>query len=276
VPHALVLLAAGLGRRFGGPKQLVEVGPAGEPLFVLTARAALAGGFDRVVVVTRAELRERVEELSAAHLSDAAVEIVLQDAAGPVRERPWGAAHAVVVGAANEHDAIGVANADDFYGDAAVAALATATAALGDDEAVVVGYPLGETLSSHGPVNRALCGVNDAGAVVRLEECLGLHAVDEAVVDASGRLHDPAALVSMNLLGLGRGIVRRLAERFERFAPKHLDDVAEMVLPTELAALLDEGAITMRCVRAGSRWAGLTHRADVDDLRRAIATDAAR
>lgn len=274
VSHALILLAGGLGRRFGGPKQLVEVGPAGEPLFAMTARSALDGGFDRVVVVTRTELEGRVEALTARHLAGAPVEIVLQDAVAPRRAQPWGTAHAVLVGAANERDAIGVANADDFYGGAALAVLAAAITDLDVLAAVVVTYPLGATLSANGPVNRAICEVDEFGTVTGIKECFGLEWVDQVVVDATGRFHDPADRVSMNLLGLGEGVLRRLEERFERFAVDHVGDALEMVLPDALATLLEDGMVSICSVPAGSRWGGLTHRADVDLLRRVVDEDA--
>jgi len=275
VSPPLVLLAAGLGTRFGGAKQLAPVGPGGEPLFALTARQALAEGFGRVLVVTRAALAHDVEALISAHLGGGPVEVVLQDGSGPSRDRPWGTAHAVSVCAPLVDGPIGVGNADDYYGGAAIRALAGAVAGLGPDDAVVVGYRLGDTLSSNGPVNRALCRVDGSGRVIGMEECCGLRRRGDVAIDAGGNAHPLDAPVSMNLLGLGSGVPGRLARRFAAFSPEHAGDLVEMVLPDELASLVEEGTLSVRYLAGGDRWAGLTRRGDLDDLRRVVAGDVA-
>ncbi|MFN8051036.1 MAG: NTP transferase domain-containing protein [Acidimicrobiales bacterium] len=273
----LVLLAAGLGRRFGGPKQLAEVGPNGEPLFIVTARRALDAGFGRILVVTRAELADELDQVIKRHLRGGPIEIVLQDASGPTRPTPWGTAHAVAVCAPLVDGPLGVANADDHYGGESIGVLAGAVAAdgLAPTHAVIVGHRLGDTLSEEGPVNRAVCTVDAAGRVTAMVECFGLERVGDEVRDAEGTLHPADAVVSMNLLGLGAGVVQRLARRFAEFAAAHADDGVEMVLPTELASMLDAGEITVRCIPTTGHWAGLTHRGDLEPLRRVVARDLA-
>lgn len=273
MPVPFALLAAGLGRRFGGPKQLEPVGPEGEPLFVLTASAAFDAGFGPVVVVTRDELRVRVAAEVDRWLGGRDVEIALQDGGALRRERPWGTAHAVVV-AGQAGTAIAVANADDWYGRGAIDALGAAARDLGDREVVVVGYRLGDTLSVHGPVNRAVLELAGGGAVADLVEVYGLQRRDDGVVaDRDGVAYAEESLISTNLMALGAGVVDLLRERFEPFAAQHADDEREMVLPEELATLLADGSITMRCVPTAARWSGMTHRSDVDALRRDVAAD---
>ena len=271
VTPALVLLAAGLGTRFGGPKQLVPVGPHDEPLFVLTARDAVAGGVGKLVIVTRRPLRERVEALAAIHLPGVPMEIVLQDIAEPVRPIPWGTAHAVAVCASVLDGRFLVANADDHYGDGVVASLAGRVAALGPSEAIVVGYRLGGTLSAYGPVNRAECLVDDTGRVVAVRERRGLRRRGGVIVDEAGRSVEAGTLVSMNLFALGRGVATMLGERFEAFSQEHASDPTELVLPDELTALIDAGRLTMRLVPTDCGWRGLTYPEDLADLRLAVA-----
>lgn len=272
----MILLAAGLGRRFGGPKQLEPVGPADEPLFVVTGRDALDAGFERLVVVTRSDLERRIRSVVERYLPAGSVDVVLQDRAGPERVRPFGTAYAVASCASVVHGPVGVANADDHYGRASVEALASAVAVLGPDDAVVVGYRLRGTLSPHGPVNRAVCAVEPDGNLVGLRERYGLVAdgadgADGAgVVDVDGSPVGADEWVSMNLVGLGGAVLTRLAERAGRFATQHPDDDEEIVLSDELAALIDAGLVRARLVPARSRWVGVTHRADLPSLRAAI------
>lgn len=268
----LVILAAGLGTRFGGPKQLVPVTPAGEPLFVVTARHALAAGFERVVVVTRNSLQEEVAAVVASWFPAGPVEVVLQDAAAPTRPTPWGTAHAVAVCASVTSGPVAIANSDDFYGREPLARLAGALRGLGPREAIVVGWEVGDTMSSHGPVNRAVCRLDHRGNVIDLHERRGLRWSGATVVDGNGSLVPTDAPVSMNLWGLGDDVATMLAHRFAAFAAAHAADDVEMVLPDELTALMAEGSVTVRYLPSGGSWAGLTFRADLEDVKAAVAS----
>jgi len=272
VTATLVLLAAGMGRRFGGPKQLTPCGPDGEPLFVLTAREAVAVGFGHVVVVTRFGLRAEVESIIATHLGDHPVDLVIQDRSGPLRATSWGTGHAVGLCAPLVDGPVGVANADDYYGADAVRRLRAATMVLGDDEGVVVAYRLGDTLSEHGPVNRAVLRLED-GRVVAITERRGLRREGNRIVDGEGARLAADTPVSMNLVGLGAAVPSMLAHRFEAFAAAHRDDDVEMVLPDELDVLLAAGLVVLSRVPGGRTWVGLTVPADITDVRAALALE---
>ncbi|HEV7535670.1 MAG TPA: NTP transferase domain-containing protein [Acidimicrobiia bacterium] len=165
----LVLLAAGMGSRFGGPKQIAPIGPGGSALIDYAARDATAAGFGRLVLIVRGEIAEAVERHVAGHwppglrpeyvrqdLEPAAVAAV---AAG--RSKPLGTAHALLAAAPVVGDGpFGVANADDLYGPAAYARLAAHLAGGGGH--ALVGYRLAATLLGDRPVNRALCQVDSA------------------------------------------------------------------------------------------------------------------
>lgn len=266
----LALLAAGMGSRYGGPKQLEPVGRDGEPLFVLTARDALQGGFDRIVVVTRGSLEAAAHAIIDTHLQGCPLEVIVQDTAPPTRAAPWGTAHAAVVCASVVDGPLAVANADDLYGSEPLARLAAETSTLDPTETVLVGYRLGDTLSSNGPVNRAICRLDD-GWVVGLSERQGLWQRGSDVVDAGGETVSADSPVSMNLFGLGVSVLAILADRFTGFAASHPDDDVEMSLPDELGVLLASGVSRMRWVAGGHRWAGLTCRDDLEVVRAAVA-----
>jgi len=279
-PLTLILLAAGLGTRFGGPKQLAPVGPAGEPLLVVTARQAAHAGFGRLVVVTRSELRDRIDEALAmlgprdddpTPLIEVAG-VVHQDEHGPARDVPWGTGHAVAVSAPFVTGPCGVANADDYYGDPSFDVLAEWLRRAGADDSVIVGFPLGATLSPHGGVARGVCHATD-GRIDHLAEHRGLRREGDKIVDDDGETFDDDTVVSMNLWGLPAWVPAALAERFEAF--HDTADGAELMLPVEIDVLRRAGRTAVSLVTSPGRWAGLTFADDLPEVRRAVAADAA-
>jgi NDP-sugar pyrophosphorylase family protein len=266
----LVVLAAGLGRRYGGPKQLAQVGPAGEPLFVLTGRQAAAAGVRHVIVVTRSDL-EREMRSAASALAEVHVDFVLQDRSGPARARPWGTAHAVIACAGLLDGPFVVANADDHYGDPSIS-LAVAAACTPDDHtATVIGFRLDQTLSAHGPVTRAMILTDESGRVVGLDERRGLCAEGERIIDGHGTRFPADSLVSMNLFALPSSLPSLLAASFDRFVASHdAASTEELLLPDELDRLTREGALTLQVVATDAPWVGLTHRGDEAAVRASL------
>ncbi len=172
----LVLLAAGMGSRFGGPKQIAPIGPGGSALIDYAARDAVAAGFGRLVLIVRGEVIEAVERHVAAHWpADIRPEYVRQDleasavaAVAAGRAKPLGTAHALVAAAPSLDGPFGVANADDLYGASAFKLLADHLAGGGGH--TLVGYRLANTLLGDRPVNRALCRVDPAGHLTGIVE----------------------------------------------------------------------------------------------------------
>jgi hypothetical protein len=266
---ALVVLAAGLGTRYGGPKQLAPVGPDGEPLFVISARQAAAAGVEQVVVVTRTELAPGVEAAASAH--GVAVELVLQDRFGPARAVPWGSAPAVAACAGVVDGPMVVANGDDHYGDPAIALAVDAARVIDDRTVAVVGFRLDATLSASGPVTRAVCRTDAAGRLIGLDERRGLRRDGPRIVDAEGRAHPPASWVSMNLFALPAGLPTVLGDSFRAFVDAHAeDDRAELLLPDELDRMCRDGVVDLRLIPTDARWAGLTHPGDAEVVRRVV------
>lgn len=273
---SLVLLAAGNGSRYGGPKQLAPVGPNGEPVFAITAASAANAGFSRLVIVTRHDLEAPLREAVAEHVCSLDVTFVFQDDAGPQRARPWGTAHAVAAAAPVLDGPFGVANGDDLYGDPSIAVLAESLRSNPADTATIVSFPLDRVLSTHGGVSRGVCTVAPDQRLVTIVETHDIKAIDgpdgSQIVTRDGSVLAPNTEVSMSLWGLPSGTASELSSRFERFVELHRDDAdAEFQLPTELDRLRDEGALTIMVRPSGASWLGLTYRDDLDPVRTALA-----
>lgn len=273
VDITLLVMAGGLGSRFGGDKQLVAVGPDGEAFLDYAVRGALDAGLGRVVLVTRSDLDALLREhLGEQHGADLPLEVVHQDAFGPSRRKPWGTGHAVLSAAAACPGPVVVLNADDHYGPTGVQRTAAALQAADGDTAVLLAFELGRTLSSAGTVSRGVCHVVD-GELVHLVETHGIRAEGDRIVadDPSGEL--PAdAPVSMNLWGLPPSAVDRLAGQWAAFHVRNADDPsAEFLLPEALDQQRAEGLLRIDVVRTDEPWIGVTSPDDLEVARAALA-----
>ena len=274
----LVVMAAGIGRRFGGDKQLVEVGPDGEAFLDYAISAAAGAGASKAVLVVRSEiesvLRAHVDARHGA-LQDAGVAFayVRQDQHGAPRPKPWGTAHAVLVAAAEVDGPFVVCNADDYYGPEAMSALAASATGLADDEACLCGYGLAQTLSATGSVSRGVCQVSGD----RLAGIVEHHGVARQA-DGTITSSDPAALltdetiVSMNLWAFPRAAFDWISDSFEHFLADHGGDAdAECLLPTVVADRMAQGALSVRMVSTTEAWIGVTNPDDLEAARTALA-----
>ncbi len=284
----LVVLAAGVGSRYGGLKQIEPVGPAGEIVLEYAAFDARRAGFGRVVFVIRRDIEADFRSLVEPRLGGAIdVAYAFQDlddvpppfTVPPTRHKPWGTAHAVRACRHAVDGPFAVVNADDFYGRAAFArlgdALRGAAPPLGIDrgpDAVdtyfLVSYPLRATLSEHGSVSRGICTVDGGGHLARVAERLRIEpdGVDAQYLDDDGAWHRLAGdtPVSMNLWGFTPSIFPHLEHAFAAFLRAHgRDDAAELHLPAVVDAAVRAGAARVRVVSAGARWLGVTYPADV-------------
>ena len=274
----LVVMAAGIGRRFGGDKQLVEVGPDGEAFLDFAVSAAVAAGASKVVLVVRSEIEPALRShLDARHgdLQRAGVAFAYarQDEHGPPRSKPWGTAQAVLVAAAEIDGPFVVCNADDYYGPEAMSTLAAAAVDLADDEACLCGYRLGLTLSATGSVSRGVCRVS-GDRLVGIVEHHGVARHAGGTITAA----EPAAelseetIVSMNLWAFPRAAFDWIGDSFGRFLADHGDDAdAECLLPTVVADRMARGALSVRMVSTAEAWIGVTNPDDLEVARAALA-----
>ena len=275
---SLVVLAAGVGSRYGGPKQIDRVGPGGATLLDYAAFDARRAGFDRVVLVVRegmeADVREAVGDRIARHVP---VVYAVQGQALPAgfapppgRTKPWGTGHATLAAAPLLDGPFAVINADDFYGAGSYRVLAEYLRRPPDGpvpEFAIVGFPLAATLSPDGPVSRGVCTVSDAGLLVSIREVLKIERDGENArdLDASGAGQPiPGTTpVSLNFWGFTPALVPALQGGFRRFLEQNRDSVkAEYFLLYAVQDLVDAGAARVRVLGGGGPWGGLTYPGD--------------
>jgi hypothetical protein len=278
----LVVLAAGLGSRFGGLKQLAPLGPNGETLLDYGLFDALRYGFARLVFVVRREFEAEFHaRIGRNYGLQAEVTYVHQDLyrlpagrrATLGRRKPWGTGHAVWCACKELSDPFAVVNADDFYGAAAYRATAaflktTALEPEAAQTACLVGYRLRETLSGHGPVSRGVCSVDAQGFLQSVEEVSGLRRLPSGAIVSEGKsdtgFFTGDEVVSMNFWGLTPAISSALTREFSAFLlQREHDAIAEFFLPAAINAMISRGELRVRVLPVDSEWFGMTYREDV-------------
>jgi NDP-sugar pyrophosphorylase family protein len=285
----LVVMAAGMGRRFGGTKQIAPVGPFGESLLEYTLHDAALVGFGRVVFVIRPEIeslfRERIGRRVEAALATRYVFQELHDlpagfALPTGREKPWGTGHAVLSARHEIQGPFAVVNGDDFYGRGSLRAIADFLRSTRDDSFgrhALVGFPIENTLTEHGCVARGLCAVSSDGTLLGITERTRIRRQDDSAeyaVDASS--WQPIArgtAVSMNLWGFLPSMMSELERRFPEFL-RAMDDPlqSEYFLPAVVDSLVKAGRATVRVLPTDDRWFGITYREDSGGVSTAIQT----
>ncbi|MDP1579007.1 MAG: NTP transferase domain-containing protein [Candidatus Didemnitutus sp.] len=278
----LVILAAGMGSRFGGLKQVQPVGAHGELIIEYSIYDALRAGFDRLVLVIRrdieADFRDSIGRRLEQHI---AVDYVFQETSDVpagieigTRSKPWGTGHAVLAARHAVKRPFAVINADDFYGAAGYRSLATHFTASPDY--AMVGYPLRQTLSEHGAVSRGLCAVADDGRLERITEVTKITKSDAggaSYLDATGapQVLTGHEIVSMNFWGFTPAVFAQLEERFARFLRERGGDPkAEFYLPTALSEMKQANEARIALLQSDDAWFGITYREDLPAAQAAV------
>lgn len=269
----LVIMAAGLGSRFGGTKQLAAVGPDGAALIDYTIDDAVAGGVGRVVVIVRSDIEAMVRDHLGPRHPDVDLVYVRQDDLGPPRAKPWGTAHAVLAAADAVDGPFLVCNADDYYGRTTPALLARAAEGLAPDRAVLAGFRLDRTLPATGEVSRGV-GRVDGDELVGLVETHGIGRRPDGSIAAT----DPAgplpvnAVTSMNYWAFPHDVMDLLGAGWERFLAEHGDDdSSEFLLPGLIGEMVEAGDLSVGVVPTEETWVGITNPDDLETVREAIA-----
>ncbi len=269
---SLVVMAGGLGSRFGGNKQLVSVGPNGEAFLDYAIRDARELGLSQVVIVARTDLDEELRQhLTTQHADDLSIVIVHQDTFGPARAKPWGTGHAVLSASSELEGPIIIVNADDHYGSSGIRLALETLEETDGNSGVLVAFELKQTLSATGSVARGVCRVSETDqSLVELVETHGIRREGGVILadDPLGRLEENVP-VSMNLWALPLEAVNRLAGQWALFHSQNSDDPSsEFLLPEALDLQRSEGLLSIRVIKSTEKWIGITNR---DDL--AIAQD---
>lgn len=276
---SLVVLAAGMGSRYGGMKQFAEVGPPpdGATLMEYSLYDARRAGFGDAVFVIRPDMMDAFRGFARRferHLPWRVAVQRLEDlppgfTVPPDRAKPWGTGQAVLAAEAEVQGPFAVLNADDFYGAAAFRALAeflTGTAASARATYGIVGYRLRETLSEAGAVNRGVCRLGPDGWLAHIDEVLEIRRAVDGGYDGQGsagqvRL-DGDALVSMNLWGFTESVFDLLRGSFGEFLRGGNLATREFLLPTLIQTAIERNSIRVRVLDPGSHWFGITYPAD--------------
>ena len=272
----LVVLAAGMGSRYGGLKQVDPVGPSGEAILDYSVFDAVRGGFGKVVFIIRHDFEaEFKEKVGRKYEGLVPVEYCYQDindlpapyAVPAGRTKPWGTAHATRAARKVVHEPFAVINADDFYGRDAFAKLGAFLAEAKPMHFAMVGYRLALTLSENGSVARGICDVAADGSLKSVTEMTKI----VRTADGAENREDPERpvkltakeLVSMNLWGFTPELFDALESRFpEWLAVNGAKEKSEWYIPFVVDELIHEGKADCRVLPTESSWFGVTYRED--------------
>lgn len=263
----LLVMAAGLGSRYGGLKQLDPVGPCGETIIDYSIYDAIRAGFSKVVFVIRKDIEAAFRETIGARFSSRiAVEYVFQEP-GCGRTKPWGTAHAVLVAADAIQTPFAVINADDFYGSNSFRLLAEHFAS-GSPDYAMVGFPLRNTLSPFGTVSRGICELDSGGYLCGIRELTRISADGEHArnTDPDGPITHLTGdeLVSMNIWGFTPAIFPALRDSIVRFLAEHGESqTAEAYLPSFINEQIAADRARVRILQTPDPWFGMTYREDL-------------
>ena len=275
IAPALLVLAAGMGNRYGGLKQIDPVGPGGETIIDYSIYDALRAGFGKVVFVIRKDIEQAFKQAVGVRFErEIAVEYVFQEldrlpqgfSAPAGRTRPWGTLHAVLMASGTIDGPFAVINADDFYGPGGYRMLAHHLQS-GTSDYTMVGFVLRNTLSDFGAVSRGVCRTDDNDFLKGIVELTnierdGVHARN---TDSTGRITTLSGdeVVSMNMWGFTPRVFGQFRDHFEKFLRSSgLGLRAESYLPSTVNELVLAGQAGVKVLRTNDSWAGVTYRED--------------
>ena len=272
---SLLVLAAGMGSRYGGLKQIVPVGPGGETIIDYSVHDACRAGFDKLVFVIRHDIEAQFREnIGRRFERRMAVQYVHQELDGlprgfrvpPARKKPWGTGHAVLMAAGVIREPFTVINGDDFYGAASFQQIAMHLRQENPCHAMV-GFVLQNTLSEFGSVSRGVCKVTPDGFLKSSTELTRIEKAGDVArnIDATGRVQPLTGqeIVSMNMWGFTPSSFDSFREQFCAFLQKTgPDEKSEFFIPTVVNQLISGGLERLKVLRTPDAWFGVTYRED--------------
>ena len=274
----LLVLAAGMGSRYGGLKQIDTLGPNGETIIDYSIYDAIRAGFGKVVMVIRKSIEEDFKQVFLKKYSGKIeIEYVLQELENvpkgvtynPERAKPWGTAHAVLMADGVINEPFCVINGDDFYGADAFKQMATFLAEQKNDvpNYCMVGYHLARTLSDYGFVARGICRTDNDGMLLKVTECTKIKRIDSVICyqDESEK-NQPLPeeqIVSMNFWGFTPAYFKDLRVAFEKFITVNGNNLkSELYIPTVLSELIDTKKASVKVLSSNAEWFGVTYKED--------------
>lgn len=287
----LVIMAAGMGSRYGGLKQLDPVGNHGQLIIDYSIFDARRAGFETVIFVIKPEIEadfraaigERVSRVMNVKYVYQLKEDLPEGYTVPaVRTKPWGTAHAALAARKVVDGPFAVINADDYYGPESYQKIFDYLSNHPDGdvyEYVMVGYPVKNTVTEHGAVARGVCEETGDGFLTRVVERTKIEkGPPPRFTEDGGRTWtelDGDAIVSMNMWGFNRSFLDEAQARFPAFLDKTLaenPEKGEYFLPTVVSQLIDEGKARVKVLRSADKWYGVTYREDKPAVAAALAS----
>ena len=297
----LVIMAAGIGARYGGVKQLEPVGPSGEIIISYSIHDAIRAGFDKVVVILRRDIKSDFDYVIGNRLNticrqyNVELKYAYQDLRDlpnghqlpPGRTKPWGTGQAVLACRDIVQEPFVIINSDDYYGSGAMEIMYRAVQNLDPnraDQLCMAGYVLKNTLSDNGSVTRGVCEVDGEGTLLSIVETCGI------TRQSDGRIFyesfsgcpipiDPESIVSMNMWGMSPAFMDRLYNGFDEFLQRIEDKASapgpappaeknqfqktvEFLIPEFIGYLIKKGEVTVKVLGTEEQWLGVTYRQD--------------
>lgn len=280
-------MAAGMGSRYGGLKQIDPIGPNGETIMDYSVFDAVRAGFGKLVFIIRRDIEEVFKRDIGSKFEDKLeVEYVNQDMGAFVgdhsvpreRVKPWGTGHAVLVTSEVVNEPFAVINADDFYGADSFKMMADylkSDEITSDHNYAMVGYILRNTLSEHGHVSRGVCDCDDELHLKKIVERTKVNKQGDGAVSI-GKLGVPhlltgSEIVSMNFWGFDVSIFESLEKQFSEFLQEHVNELdAEYYLPAMVDNLINSGQAKVKVLKTRDKWFGVTYPEDKISAQRSI------
>ncbi len=269
----LVILAAGMGSRYGGLKQIDKFGLNGEAIIDFSIYDAIEAGFNKLVLIIREEHQDIFEEvlvgpirqyIDVAYAFQNVNDIPKGYSVPEGREKPWGTTHALLSAKKHVDTPFMICNADDYYGKQAFKVMAEFLSDVKPGEGAMVGYYLDNTLTDHGTVTRGVCERVD-GYLSNIVEMDGIKRTDIGVVNGDDAVLAENALASMNFWGFTTDIFEMMEAQFINFLDHNVKDnpsKSEALLPNDVGELIDKGLLKVRVLETPDAWFGVTYQDD--------------